>query len=108
MHGSRASFSNVEFLLGGSWGVISGVISRVTMLITYIRGLITPFITNHEPPSLLYVRPVLRYITPDCLSGLRGTPKLKGSRSGCDRGVIQRLEIRWMCSRAAEDSFYDL
>ena len=38
-------------LLGGSWVVISGVISRVTMLITHIRGLINPFITTHEPPS---------------------------------------------------------
>ena len=36
-------------LLGGSWVVISGVISRV--LITHIRGLITPLRTTHEPPS---------------------------------------------------------
>ena len=28
-------------LLGGSWVVIRGVISRVTILITLIRGLIT-------------------------------------------------------------------
>ena len=28
--------------LGGSWVVISGVISRVTALISHIRGLITP------------------------------------------------------------------
>ena len=28
-------------LLGGSWVVISGVISRVTIVITHIRGLIT-------------------------------------------------------------------
>ena len=38
-------------LLGVSWVVISGVISRVTIVITHIRGLITPFITTHEPPS---------------------------------------------------------
>ena len=38
-------------LLGGSWVVISGVISRVTILITHIRGLITLLITTHEPPS---------------------------------------------------------
>ena len=38
-------------LLGGSWVVISGVISRVTVFITHIRGLITPRITTHEPPS---------------------------------------------------------
>ena len=27
-------------LLGGSWGVISGVISKVTIVITHIRGLL--------------------------------------------------------------------
>ena len=35
-------------LLGGSWLVISGVTSRVTI---HIRGLITLLITTHEPPS---------------------------------------------------------
>ena len=43
-----------ESLLGGSWVVISRVISRVTILITHIRGLIiilTPLITTPEPPS---------------------------------------------------------
>ena len=30
---------------------MSRVISRVTILITHIRGLITPLITTHEPPS---------------------------------------------------------
>ena len=38
-------------VLGGSWVVISRVISRVTILITHIKGLITPLITTHEPPS---------------------------------------------------------
>ena len=38
-------------LLGGSWVVISGVISRVTRLMTLIRVLITLLITTHEPPS---------------------------------------------------------
>ena len=42
-------------LLGGSWVVISRVISRITMVITYIRGLITPLITTHEPPSIWVV-----------------------------------------------------
>ena len=37
-------------LLGGSWVVISGVISRVTI---HIRGLITLLITTHAPPSML-------------------------------------------------------
>ena len=43
--------SALSMLLGGSWVVISGVISRVTMVIAPIKGLITPFITTHEPPS---------------------------------------------------------
>ena len=38
-------------LLGGSWVVISRVITRVTILITHIRGLIAPLATRHEPPS---------------------------------------------------------
>ena len=38
-------------LLGGSWVVISGVISRVSKVITHIKGLITLLITTHEPPS---------------------------------------------------------
>ena len=37
--------------LGGSWVVVSGVISRVSVIITHIRGRIAPFITTHEPPS---------------------------------------------------------
>ena len=31
--------------------VISGVISRVTILLTHVSGLITPCLTTHEPPS---------------------------------------------------------
>ena len=38
-------------MLGGSWLLKSRVISRVTLLISLIRGLITPLITTHEPPS---------------------------------------------------------
>ena len=52
--GSRSSGAftrTASRLLGGSWVVISRVISRVTILITHIRGLITPLITAHEPPS---------------------------------------------------------
>ena len=40
-----------EALLGDSWVVISRVISRVTILIAHIKGLITPLITTPEPPS---------------------------------------------------------
>ena len=41
-------------VVGGSWVVISGVISRVTIIITHIRGLITPLVTTHEPSSIPY------------------------------------------------------
>ena len=43
------SFS--DQLLGGSWVVISGVISKVTIVMTHIWGLITILITTHEPQS---------------------------------------------------------
>ena len=36
-----------QVVLGGSWVVIS----TVTIVITYIKGLTTPLITTHEPPS---------------------------------------------------------
>ena len=41
-------------ILGGSWVVISRVISGVTILLTHIMGLMTPLITTHEPPSSGY------------------------------------------------------
>ena len=37
--------------------VISGVISRVTILITRIKGLLTPLITTHEQSSKPYFPP---------------------------------------------------
>ena len=40
-----------SLLLGGSWVVISEVISRVAIIIAHIKGLTTPLITTHEPPS---------------------------------------------------------
>ena len=43
-----------RIILGGSWVDISRVISRRTIVITHIRGLITPLITTHEPPSTVY------------------------------------------------------
>ena len=36
-------------VLGCSWVVVSGVISRVTIIITRVKGLITPLMTTHEP-----------------------------------------------------------
>ena len=47
-----------RIVLGGSWVVISGFISRVTIVISQIRGLITPLITTHEPPSRNGPKPV--------------------------------------------------
>ena len=41
-------------ILGGSWVVISRVVSRITTVITHIRGLIAPLITTHEPPSRVW------------------------------------------------------
>ena len=40
-----------DALLGGSWLVTSRVLSRITIVTTHIKGLITPLITTHEPPS---------------------------------------------------------
>ena len=38
-------------VLGGSWVVIRGVVSKIAILTTLIKGLITPLMTTHEPPS---------------------------------------------------------
>ena len=38
-------------VLGGSWVVISGIISRLTLIITHLRGLIAKITTTHEPSS---------------------------------------------------------
>ena len=40
-----------EILLGGSWAVISMVISLLIWVITIVTLLITPLITTHDPPS---------------------------------------------------------
>ena len=45
-------------VLGGSWVVISGVISRATIIIAPIRGLITPLLTSQ-------LRDLKFTITPD-------------------------------------------
>ena len=42
-----------QTLLGGSWVVISGVISPLIWVINIVTLLITPPITTHEPPSML-------------------------------------------------------
>ena len=50
---SRGCRFRVKALLGGSWVVLSGVGSKVTIHTTplLIRGLTAPHITAHEPPS---------------------------------------------------------
>ena len=42
---------NVGSILGGSWVVISGVLSPLIWVITVVTLLLTPFITTPEPPS---------------------------------------------------------
>ena len=49
---TRFEIQKGSALLGGSWVVISGGISRVTIVITHIRGFISLLITAHEPPSM--------------------------------------------------------
>ena len=45
----RSLIEGLYTLLGGSWGVISGVISRVRITITHIRGPIARLITYNYP-----------------------------------------------------------
>ena len=49
--GASLQIRSAKLLLGASWVIISGVIRRVTVIITQIKGFITPCITTHEPPS---------------------------------------------------------
>ena len=42
---------SVQGVLGGSWAVISGVLSPLIWVISIATLLITPLITTHEPPS---------------------------------------------------------
>ena len=53
MLGVGLQISRSRTLLGGSWVDISRFINRVAIPITHIKGLITPLITTHEPPSTL-------------------------------------------------------
>ena len=54
--------------------VISRVISRITIVITHITGLITPLINTHEPPSNLP--------QPACIGTLHKKEVPIGFRSG--------------------------
>ena len=41
-------------MLGGSWVVISRVISPLIWVVSTVNLLITPLITTHEPPSRVW------------------------------------------------------
>ena len=41
----------VTGLLENSWVVAGGVVSRISIVIALIRGVMTLLITTHEPPS---------------------------------------------------------
>ena len=80
-------------LLGGSWVVISGAISKVAILITRIRGLTIPLITTHEPPSTRAMKPK----TAQTKYGLEVWPSpapadVEQSRSGCTH-LQQNIDI---------------
>ena len=86
-------------LLGGSWVVISRVRSRVTILITHIRGLIiTLLITTDEPPK----RRRRSYVTQEGrvvgVSGLRnyrcGTPEKSASTAHPASAMSPRTPVK--------------
>ena len=71
-------------LLGGSWVVISGVISPLIWVITIVTLLITPLKTTHEPPS--------------SAKHLRGPAwYLHGPKESCKliRGLLHLLSRNW-------------
>ena len=49
----------VSGLLGGSWVVISGVISPLIWVISVVTLLISLLITTHEPPSTMLYTPII-------------------------------------------------
>ena len=50
--------SQTPILLGGSWVVLSGVISPLTWVVSIVAPLITPIITTHEPYTTLNPKPL--------------------------------------------------
>ena len=53
LEGFRATCYKALGLLGGSWVVISGVISPLIWVIAIVILLIILLITTHEPPSMV-------------------------------------------------------
>ena len=70
-----ASVPGLGTPLGGSWLGLSRVISRITIVITYIKGLITPLITSHEPPSRLTPKPAPVSMALSCSQHAIHTPQ---------------------------------
>ena len=54
MPGRASLYGSVVYSTWRFMGSYKWDYSRVTTLITHIRGLITPLITTHEPPSIPY------------------------------------------------------
>ena len=57
-------------ILGGSWVVIKGLISRVTILITHIGGLITPLMTMARCSQTQGIRAALPHGDPRVAPGI--------------------------------------
>ena len=48
---NKPSYDSNALCLGSSWVVVSGVMGNYTYNPCNVRGLITPVLTTHEPPS---------------------------------------------------------
>ena len=70
--------------------VITGVISRVTIVITQIRGLIPPLITTHEPPRR---GSVAAFLTPPPGLGLPPPPPPPGEGSATSE-PLEKVEAK--------------
>ena len=83
---TEVGLGSLGWVLGGSWVVISGVTSTVTIVITHLRGLMTPRITTHEPPSRVLGFGYLRDRQLKVLVLRIGLP-MRVQSIGCDRVV---------------------
>ena len=95
--GHASTFALIFFwdgVLGGSWVVLSAGISRVTKVITHIRGLITPLITTHEPPSRdATTDPSMPRIRSDYLRRSASSASGKTLFHPCSR----KFHVAWIC-----------
>ena len=57
-------------VLKGSWDLVTGVIIRVTMLITPIKVLITLLTKSHDPPSRVWYLGLRKFSS--CRIGVQG------------------------------------